>query len=258
MKRNITTILLFILFVAASGAQTFPEPMNPPRLVNDFVNFFTPQEVELLEQKLVTFSKETSNQIVVLTVDDLQGLEPSEYAIRIFDKWGIGGKGKDNGILILIKPKIANERGEVFISIGYGLEGAVPDILAGRIVNREIIPAFKEEQNYVGIDQAVNTLISLTKGEFTADEYMNQEDSEGVYGAIFTILVIIILFIVISRGGKGGHTLSSGRGAIIPPIFWGGMGGGRSSGGFGGFSGGGGFGGFGGGSTGGGGAGGSW
>lgn len=258
MKRNITTILLFLLFVAASWAQTFPEPMNPPRLVNDFVNFFTPQEVELLEQKLVTFNKETSNQIVVLTVDDLQGLEPSEYAIRIFDKWGIGGKGKDNGILILIKPKIANERGEVFISIGYGLEGAVPDILAGRIVNREIIPAFKEGQNYVGIDQAVNTLISLTKGEFTADEYMNQEDSEGVYGAIFTILVIIILFIVISRGGKGGQTLSSGRGAVIPPIFWGGMGSSRSSGGFGGFSGGGGFGGFGGGSTGGGGAGGSW
>lgn len=258
MKRNITTILLFLLFVAASWAQAFPEPMNPPRLVNDFVNFFTPQEVELLEQKLVTFNKETSNQIVVLTVDDLQGLEPSEYAIRIFDKWGIGGKGKDNGILILIKPKIANERGEVFISIGYGLEGAVPDILAGRIVNREIIPAFKEGQNYVGIDQAVNTLISLTKGEFTADEYMNQEDSEGVYGAIFTILIIIILFIVISRGGKGGQTLSSGRGAVIPPIFWGGMGSSRSSGGFGGFSGGGGFGGFGGGSTGGGGAGGSW
>lgn len=258
MKRNIATILFSLFLVSASWAQTFPEPMNPPRLVNDFVNFFTPQEVELLEQKLVTFNKETSNQIVVLTVDDLQGLEVSEYAIRIFDKWGIGGKGKDNGILILIKPKIANERGEVFISIGYGLEGAVPDILAGRIVNREIIPAFKEGQNYVGIDRAVNTLISLTKGEFTADEYMNQEDSESVYGAIFTILVIIILFIVISRGGKGGHTLSSGRGAIIPPIFWGGMGSGRSSGGFGGFSGGGGFGGFGGGSTGGGGAGGSW
>ncbi len=258
MKRNLTTTLLFLLFVSVSWAQTFPEPMNPPRLVNDFVNFFTPQEVELLEQKLVTFNKETSNQIVVLTVDDLQGLEPSEYAIRIFDKWGIGGKGKDNGILILIKPKTANERGELFISIGYGLEGAVPDILAGRIVNREIIPAFKEGQNYVGIDRAVNTLISLTKGEFTADEYMNQEDSESVFGAIFTILIIIVLFIVISRGGKGGHTLSSGRGAVVPPIFWGGMGRGRSGGGFGGFSGGGGFGGFGGGSTGGGGAGGSW
>ena len=118
MKRNLTTTLLFLLFVSVSWAQTFPEPMNPPRLVNDFVNFFTPQEVELLEQKLVTFNKETSNQIVVLTVDDLQGLEPSEYAIRIFDKWGIGGKGKDNGILILIKPKTANERGELFIGAG--------------------------------------------------------------------------------------------------------------------------------------------
>ncbi len=171
--------------------------------------------------------------------------------------------------MILVKPKTAEENGEVFIAVGYGLEAVVPDVIARQlIIANEFIPAFKKGDYYTGLNRGTNVLMSLTSGEFTADQY--EKKVQGKSGA--GILVLIILFIVIislfSRGRNQYHSIGSS------PGFWGGlmlmnMLGGRSgsswddfSGGrgtFGGSIGGGGsFGGFGGGSFGGGGAGGSW
>lgn len=257
MKKIGIIIPLLLLFLGLQ-AQTFPNPSTPPRLVNDFANFFSHSEEQALEKKLVLFHNETSNQICIIVVPDLQGLDKSDYATQIFDKWGIGGKGKDNGILILIKSRTATSRGEVFISIGYGLEGVVPDALVGRIIDHEIIPAFTQGRNYEGVDHAVTTLIGLTKGEFTADQYYADQEVERIIFSLIAILIIIALFIIFGESSRRGQTLSSGGSTVFPPIFFGGSGSGRHSGGFGGFSGGGGFGGFGGGSTGGGGAGGSW
>ena len=163
----------------------------------------------------------------------------------------------------MIKPKTSNSKGEVFISAGYGLEGAVPDITANRIVDNEIIPAFKNGLFYEGLNNGTDILISLTKGEYTADEYAASTKERGGIGFVG----ILILFFVLSSlfGGKSRMNRHQGVGGSLP--FWlllGMMGSGnRSHGGsFGNFSGGtggfGGFGGGGGGSFGGGGAGGSW
>ncbi len=254
---------LFILFAVITGtllvthAQDIPAPMTPKRIVNDFTGLFSPQERAALEKKLVDFNNNSSTQIAVVTVSTLNGYDINDYAARLGEKWGIGQKGKDNGIVILIKPKSGREKGEVAISVGYGLEGVIPDVTASRIIRNEIIPAFQANNYYKGINKATDVLIDLSKGEYTADEYKKKNEGSPFDVVIaFIVFVIILSFIFRKRGGGGytpGHS-SGGGGFFIFP-----MGGGSSSGGFGGFSSGGGsFGGFGGGSFGGGGSSGSW
>lgn len=263
MRKKKPILLLLALWTALcwltagiSQAQELPEPMQPARLVNDFAGMLSPQQRDALEQKLDGFDRETSTQIAVVTVDDLQGLAPSDYAQRLFDKWGVGGRGKDNGVLVLVKPKRGNERGEVFIATGYGLEGAVPDALAGRIVDYDILPAFRQGRYYEGLDKGTSTLMELSRGEYTADQYLQRNRKGGGWLGILLPFGLIFLLSLLLGRRKGYTASSSGRhSGGVPPILFGGFprsGGGGFGGGFGG------FGGFGGGMSGGGGAGGSW
>lgn len=272
MSKRIYITLLSLFVAVTAVAQSFPEPMRPARLVNDFAGMFTGGEQSQLEQKLVDFDRQTSTQIAVVTVADLEGIPASEYAARLFDKWGVGGDSKkNNGILILVKPKSVDQRGEVFIATGYGVEGAVPDALAGRIVDYDILPAFRQGQYFAGVDRAATTLMELTRGEYTADQYLAQHKEKKMPAGLLLLGVIIFfgLFLGFTKAGKaasensGGRTISSAgdvaSAILLGSLLSGGHRGGSSGGGFGGFSGGGGgFGGFGGGFSGGGGAGGSW
>jgi uncharacterized protein len=256
-----TTLLLFSLTVKA---QDIPEPMSPPRLVNDFAGILTPNQVRHLEQKLVIFDDSSSSQIVIITVKSLNGLTKEEFADRIGEKWGVGQKGKNNGVVVLVKPMYGNDRGQIRISVGYGLEGVIPDAIAERIINNEMIPHFKAGDYFTGIDNAAGTLISMARGEFTADEY--KKKSGGSPAGIIVPIIIIIIIILFMRRNSGNHYTTGSKGASIWTALWlasmmGGRGSGSSWGDFrsgGGSFGGGGFGGFGGGSFGGGGAGGSW
>lgn len=256
ITKKLAALALGLLLAVGTMAQQFPEPSRPPKLVNDFAGMLSADQRQALETKLVRFDKETSTQIAVISVDDLQGLDVSDYAARIFDRWGIGRDGSDNGILILMKPKTADSSGQVFISTGYGLEGAVPDALAGRIVDYDLLPAFRAGDYYAGLDSATNTLMGLTRGEFTAQQYLDRHGGGGRAGAIVMLAILVLMIMLLfGRGRRRGYTMGSGGGALLPWILLGGGGFGGSGGGGGGF---GGFGGFGGGSTGGGGAGGSW
>ncbi|MBL7968016.1 MAG: TPM domain-containing protein [Prolixibacteraceae bacterium] len=267
MKRIL--ILLLISVVSFSVfAQDIPERPNPPRLVNDLADVLTDQEEQQLESELVQFDRSTTTQITIVTVPSLNGYDKSDFTFRLGEKWGVGQKDKNNGIVIVFKPKIGNEKGQVFIAIGYGLEGIIPDAIANReVVNKEMIPRFKENDIFGGLYAGTKVLMGLAAQEFTAQEYQEKaggsEKSGG--GAFFIVILAIIILISIFRGGRGGHYNS--RGSSLP--FWIAMGllnSGSGRGSFGGFSGGsggfggggGGFGGFGGGSFGGGGAGGSW
>ena len=158
-------------FSLTGHGQDFPEPMQPKRIVNDFTGLFSPQEQAALETKLRHFNDTSSTQIAVVTVPSLNGYAANDYAQRLGQQWGIGQQGKDNGILVLIKPKTGREKGEVAISVGYGLEGVVPDALASRIIRNEIIPEFQAGQYYAGIDKATDVLMKLSSGEYTADKY---------------------------------------------------------------------------------------
>jgi len=257
MKKIISIFTLLICFVTISIAQ-IPDRPVPPRLVNDFANILTEAERAQLEDSLVQFARTTSTQIVVVTVSDLEGNDPGDFAFQIGEKWGVGQKGSDNGIVVLVKPKIGNSKGEVFIATGYGLEGILPDaVVNSTVIDFEMIPRFKENNYYGGISGGVRVIMDITRGEYTAEQYQ-QFYSKKADGFIPAIIIFILVFVFIMRGRKN-RFYSPGK--SLP--FWLAMGmlsgGSRSGGSFGNFSSGsGGFGGFGGGSFGGGGAGGSW
>ena len=273
MKRSVSIhlfVLLFFATVLLPGAfsQEFPEKPFPPRLVNDLTGMLTAREVAVLEQKLVDFNDSTSTQIAVVTVSDLKGYDRSDYAHRLAENWGIGQKGSDNGILILVKPKEnASSRGEVFIATGYGLEGVIPDIVCGEIIDYEILPALRAGNYFEGLDRATDVLMSLASREFTADEYGMRQRREGgdAIPVIVFFIIVFTLFFIRTKGGSNQKHISKKGLPLWVLLAMMSQGGSRHSGSWGGFSGGGrstggggGFGGFGGGSFGGGGAGGSW
>ena len=188
------SIVALLLTVLSAAAVAVPSRPNPPKLVNDLAAIFSEKQVNELEQKLETFSDTTSNQIAVITVADLEGYAPAEYATKIGIEWGIGSKDFNNGIVILVKPKTPDARGEVSIQIGYGLEGAIPDAYCKRIIENDVIPHFRENDYYGGVSQAVDVLMALASGEITYVNGAEGEDEESGYGALL-IMAVIFLFI---------------------------------------------------------------
>jgi uncharacterized protein len=251
-------LLLLLGGAAAGGAQTkedvsFPAPQG---YVTDTQGLLTGAERARLNALLGELERLTGAQIAVATVASTQPLPVDDYAVRLFERWKIGKKGKDNGILLVV----ASEDRKLWITVGYGLEGAVPDATAGRI-HREILqPAFRAGDFGQGI-----TAACLAMAQLVAEEYgVELESAKGMTRAtrrttrrrtfsLAPIIFFIIMMILLRKRGRGG------MGPLWLLMFLGmsrGGGGYWSGGGRGGF--GGGFGGFGGGMTGGGGAGGGW
>jgi len=264
MIKKIAVVLLFIL-VSVSGFSQIPERPTPPRLVNDYANKLSQTERDLLEQRLVDIDNKTSNQICVVITNSLGEYGIDQFADELGAKWGVGTKGKDNGVVIVIKPKTAATNGEARISVGYGLEGVITDATAGQIVDYDMIPQFKNENYYAGLDSAVNSITKFASGEYTGASYKKMHQKSTGFGLIlFPILAIFFIYFLmrISSRRKGANISSSGSGNglfwILTMLLMGGGGRGGSGGGFGGGSSGGDFGGFGGGDFGGGGASGSW
>lgn len=257
MKKLLAFSLVLALCTPFLPAQDFPEPMQPPRLVNDFTNLLGKSEAESLEGKLLDFNNRTSTQIYVVTVPTLNGYEPNQYTTQLAEKWKIGVKGKDNGVLILVKPKTAEEKGQVYIAVGYGLEGVLTDLQANQIVDLEMIPRFRQNDFAGGIEVATNVIMKIAAGEFTADQYLDKKGSSKKSNPILGLIIMAILLSVIF-GGRSKMNRHNSLGSNLPLLFLLGMMGRGNGGSFGGFSSGGGFGGGGGGSFGGGGAGGSW
>lgn len=264
MKKIVFILFLSVCFSGFAQIESHLPPVpNPPRLVNDLSsrNLLTPEQEQYLERKLVAYDDSTSNQILIITVDDLHDYAAVDYAVALGRKWGVGGKEFNNGIVILVSTGGAAGERDAFIATGYGLEGAIPDITANTILERELIPFLIREEFYQGFNRTTDALIQAATGEYKAPEGYADRSKKGrgiSLGKI--ILALIILFIILGMGGgsKGGGYMSRRgyRGFGGPVIFPGNFGGGFGGGGFGG--GGGGFGGFGGGGFGGGGAGGRW
>lgn len=257
---------LFTLQTAAKNDDVIPKRPTPPQLVNDFAGIIS--DAQAMEDSLERFARETSNQIVVVTVNDLGDYDKAEFAQQLGQKWGVGNKKYNNGIIVLVKPK-NNTNGEVFIATGYGMEGPLPDALCSRIARNEMVPFFKDNDYSGGIWAALHKLMPIAKGEFDEETYMNEDDDVGVGIFVFILIMFIIILIasVYHDKNRGGGNRSGGRRRngiddIIEAATWGALlnSGSRHShgGGFGSSGSFGGFGGFGGGSFGGGGGGASW
>ncbi|WP_446007723.1 TPM domain-containing protein [Candidatus Electrothrix sp.] len=276
---SLLALLLIILAVLPVSARTIPEFKG---YVNDYANMISGPVKAKLEQTLKSFERTDSTQIAVLTIDSLEGDPLEDFSIRVAEKWGVGQKGKDNGVLLLVAK---NER-RVRLEVGYGLEGVLTDLLSGRIIDDVITPRFKSGQFDQGFEGGVEAVIQATRGEFKAEPSSSRRGGRREESPLFSYLLFggffisflgqfsrkvgivagaialpvvfllasfpgwLMLLVLIPVGALAGLLLS-----IISPVFLSGSGGGSSSGGgsgFGGFSGGGG------GSFGGGGASGGW
>ncbi|WP_339902551.1 TPM domain-containing protein [uncultured Cyclobacterium sp.] len=263
-KQLFLSFVLLVLSLASRAQGDFPEKPNPPRLVNDFSKTLSAKEVQQLENKLVAYNDSTSSEVSIVLINSVGPYDISDYAFQLGDQWGIGRADKDNGVLILAAMK---DR-KVFIATGYGMEGAIPDALAKRIVEQLIVPNFRTENYYTGLDQATDMIFKLASGEYKAED-LGSSDNPGGGLPLFLILIVgfVILTLIRNRNDNNNH-MGGKRGGVdfFTTLLLANMLGG-SRGKFGDFSsgggsfgggGGGGFGGFGGGSFGGGGAGGSW
>jgi uncharacterized protein len=240
---------------AFAGDDCIPQKPSPPHLVNnlskEFPDFLSSAEQQMLEDKLVHFNKETSNQIIIIIVDDLCGYDANEFSTRIGQTWGVGQGKFDNGVVVMIKPTGGAGQRDAYIAVGYGLEGVIPDITSKRIVEQELVPYFKNGEYYNALNAATDVIMGLAKKEFAYTDYNKQNTvvvDDSAYWALGLMLIIIILAIVLRK--RSGYTSIGGT-----RTYYGGGWGGSSGWGSGG---GGGFGGFGGGGFGGGGAGGKW
>ena len=255
-----------ISFQAVAVENCFPkQDKSNQTLVYDPANILNANQKSALNQRLVETSNKTSNQIVVVYTDDLCGMDKAMYATELGQSWGVGRDGKDNGIVIVVKPKRAGGRGEVFIAPGYGLEGVIPDATAKLVVDNEMIPFFKKNDYYQGVNAALDMLIPLAVGEFNSQQYQQHvSQQKGKPTSYIGLIIVFIIFFIISKFTTA-RNYASRNNMSFWSAFWmgsmlsGGGIGGSHRGGFSNFTGGGGgFGGFGGGGFGGGGAGGSW
>jgi uncharacterized protein len=257
MKKISAIFLLFFVTAVAVAQSSFnadsllkaPVASNP-QLVNDYSGVLTADQKYTLENKLDTFDNSTSSQIAVVIIPSLGDYDASDYAIKLGTAWGVGGKQFDNGIMLLICTDPSNHK--VFIATGDGMEGALPDITCKNIIDQIIVPDFKGNDYYGGINEGTDAIIKATRGEYKAPDGYHQGGGGFPIGIIFPILFIIIILFLRSGGGGGGGFAPFLLGSMLGSSM--GSGGGYG----GGSSGGGGFGGFGGGGFGGGGAGGSW
>ena len=251
---------IFIFFIAAllilntSNAQDVIAKANPPVLVTDMAGILSPEEKQALENKLVTIDDSSSNQIAVVILPTLDGNPIEEYATKLFRTWGIGNKKTRNGVLLLI----AIQDKKIRIEVGYGLEGAIPDITANSIIDNDIKPAFRQQAYYQGLDKATDDIAKAAIGEYKVAR--TKKPSGKGSGALFVLIIFIILLVLRGGGGGGSNIDRRGFSDFATGMLLGSLlgGGGRSNGGWGGSDSGGGFGGFGGGSSGGGGASGGW
>lgn len=242
MKKFIS-FLLWALSGTVLAANQWPAPVG---YVNDFAHVIPADQAQALESFLQEVEQKTGSEIAVVTVPSVNGGDVDAAAVELYKTWGIGKKGKDNGVLILAAIQDRRAR----IEVGYGLEGVLTDGDAGDILRQQVYPSFKQQQYGQGLINAVQAIVQRIAPDAGGQTQVQNQGDEGSgrlsWIQIFLILVFILIFIInsLTRGRRG---------------YWGGGGfyGGWGGGGFGG-GGGGGFGGFGGGGSGGGGASGGW
>ncbi len=227
-------LTLFLVISAPVFCQNFP-PKPTSKLVSDFAKIYKSDENNLLEQKLLDYEKKTSTQIVIVTITSLDGYPIDDYSIKLANKWQIGQKGKNNGLLILI----SSSDHKIYIASGYGMEGVLNDGKLGSIIRLQMIPQFKNNNYFAGTNAGLDAIIAAAAGEYVNDGKNNVKDAS-FSDIVFFFILLCFLFIFLGIGRKNnGYVIYGGERS----------GGSRSGGGFGGFGGG---------SFGGGGAGGSW
>ncbi len=246
MKRLISIAAVLSLMLCLCGCEQkekYPEPTEQ-FFVNDFANVIDDARESEFVAKAAALDKATTAQVVIATVEDLGGDEPYEYATELGRKWGVGNEESDNGIVILL----SRDDREIFVAVGYGLEGALPDSKTGRIIDVYGLSYLKNDDfstGLINIGEAIINEVYIEYGLAPAEGYVNienviptvdAEDGEVVVSWVIMLVVVIIISLLTRR--RGGMFFFG-----MPHIHYGGHSGGSfrsGGGGFGGFRGGGG------------------
>ena len=246
MKKYLIFSLFLSLIFFGIQAQDIPPKPNPPRLVNDYAKQLSAGEIAQLEQKLVAYNDSTSSQIVLVIIPSTGDYAMADYALKIGREWGVGQKDKNNGIVLLW----ASTDRKIYIGVGDGMEGAIPDAIAKRIISTIITPDFKNGQYFQGLNRGIDAIFKYSTGEYKADASDNDGGEEGMSPLLIFIIIFGVIIFIIYRnkngGGGGGRGFRNSGGPIFFPYSTfsgnggssGSWGGGGDSGGFGGFGGG--------------------
>lgn len=178
--------------------------------VNDYAGMISPPAKSKLEEALRTFEQSDSTQIVILTVPSLEGENIEEFGIKVGEAWKVGKKGKDNGILFIV----SKQERKIRIEVGYGLEGKLTDLTAGRIIDLVIKPRFKQEDFDGGFIAGVSSLIDATRGEFRAEPRPARRGQKGI-SPFLSILLFFGIFTLLM--GSASRALGGVIGAIGLP-----------------------------------------
>ncbi len=189
MKKRVLSIAFGLLLGWGTLVPVFAytSPGSPTGFVNDYTGTLSAEQDQVLESKLSQFKTETTNEIAVVVVSTIRNDTIENYANELFREWGIGGKEYNNGILVLI----AKDDRQARIEVGYGLEGAVPDLLAKQILDNEILFEFRNQGYFFGIDQGIDALMAATHGEYTA----SPDPAPGISIKIFDAFFLFLFFL---------------------------------------------------------------
>jgi uncharacterized protein len=228
--------LLFLLLpVHSFGQRAIPELWGTR--IHDEAKVLSPAFMSQLEQRLKAHEDSTSNQIAVLIIPSLEGEAIEDYTLRVAEKWQLGKKGNDNGVLLFVA---VNDH-KVRIEVGYGLEGVLPDAICNQIIRNELAPFFRQDNYEGGIQAAVQAIVQAIGGEYQDHAPVQKRKTRGgsFLGTIIVLIIIIVISSLRNRNNRGGGW-SSGGGWYGGGFSGRSGGGGWSGGGGGGFSGGGG------------------
>jgi uncharacterized protein len=205
---------LLFLSISALGQVAVPELRSP---VTDLTNTLTPQQTQALDQKLRAYEQRKGSQIAVLLVPTTQPEAIEQYSIRVVEAWKLGRRGVDDGVLLLV----AKDDRAVRIEVAYGLEGALPDVIANRIVQQVIVPRFREGRFYDGIDVAVDRIIAVLEGEPLPEPAPRSPRSGEGFGATLPLLLMVVFVgSGILRRMLGGFGGAAATGGIAAALVW--------------------------------------
>lgn len=233
-------LILAALFVAALPALALEVPPPPTQWFTDKAGIVPPTEGDLLNRKLEQFEQSSGAQFIIYVFPSLEGEALEDFTIRCAERWKVGQKKYDNGLVLFV---FAKER-RVRVEVGYGLEGTITDAVSSRVIREQITPAFQQGQYGRGLSAAADAIIARIRGGEAPvpplqqrGQQRGQQQARGEeIGVVPVIIILLVVFFVVvpmlRRGGRGG-----GCGGCVLPLLL--SGGGTTFGGGGGFSGGG-------------------
>ncbi len=195
MLHSIRYISVFLAFALSTSVYALELPPNDG-FVTDAAGILTTEQDAELENILSTYRTETSNEIAILILNSLEGEVAADLAVEVGREWGVGSAANDNGIMIVM----SYEDREIFIATGYGLEGAVPDIIAKSIVEKDFIPYFRDGDYFGGFSAGIDSLKKHIGGEYTAERYQQSEGSSIPWGFVAFLIFILVDFLVAFLG----------------------------------------------------------